>query len=125
MKKEEIIALFKSYEEAVCLIDNTECWSARSLCTLFGYTQWRNFSNVIEKAKESCKNAGQSVADHFANVSKTIAMPKGAEKNKQLHKTINNLLITFQSSKIVCQKIAIPLIAIYPLMGESLFYDNK
>ena len=29
MKKEEILALFKSYEDAVCTIDNTECWSAR------------------------------------------------------------------------------------------------
>lgn len=49
MKKEEILALFKSYEEAACTIDNTECWSARELCGLLGYTQWRNFSNVIDK----------------------------------------------------------------------------
>lgn len=57
MKKEEIRLLFECYENAVCMIDDTECWSARELCTLFGYQQWRNFNNVIDKAKEACYNA--------------------------------------------------------------------
>lgn len=52
MKREEILTLFQSYEDAACMIDETECWSARELCSLLGYTQWRNFINVIDKAKD-------------------------------------------------------------------------
>lgn len=44
MKKEEIQALFKSYEDAVCMIDDTECWSARDLQKLFGTAYGKIFA---------------------------------------------------------------------------------
>ena len=56
--------------------DNIEFWYARDLQIQLGYTQWRNFLEVINKAMVSCESAGISVSDHFAKVSKMIDLGK-------------------------------------------------
>jgi hypothetical protein len=47
---------------------------------MLGYSEWRNFTAVIEKAMTACEVSGHPPSDHFVDVNKTIKMPKGAEK---------------------------------------------
>lgn len=60
--------------------EGVEYWHARQLQEVLGYTQWRNFLEVIEKAKTACGNSGQRVADHFADVSTMVDLGSGARR---------------------------------------------
>jgi len=58
----------------------SEYWTARELQAVLEYTKWENFINVIDKAKESCENSKNTVADHFADVRKMVKLGFGAER---------------------------------------------
>lgn len=80
MKKELIEQLFRSFEEAAYDLNGVECWSARELQVILGYSKWDNFVNAIEKAKNACSGAGQKIEHHFADVGKLIIHGKGGQR---------------------------------------------
>lgn len=57
-----------------------EFWYARELQKVLGYSEWRNFQNVIHKAKDACKNSGNSVQDHFVDVNKMVGIGSNASR---------------------------------------------
>ena len=57
-----------------------EYWLARELQPVLEYTQWRRFSDAIERAKLACKNSGFEIEDHFADVGKMVDIGSGAER---------------------------------------------
>ncbi len=90
MKKEDIknfVNLFDKIKNEETSKDRNpvEFWLARDLQNLLGYTKWDNFLNAILKAKISCEGSKNKVSDHFADVGKTIQMPKGAENKAVDH----------------------------------------
>ena len=63
-----------------------ESWYARELQLVLNYKEWRKFENVINKAKESCKNSEVSVFDHFVDVDKMVQIGSGAERKQKDYK---------------------------------------
>lgn len=49
-----------------------EFWYARELQNALEYTEWRNFSKVIDKAITACENSENEVSDHFVEVNKIV-----------------------------------------------------
>ena len=97
MKKEEIQALFKSFEDAVCMMDAIECWRARELQELLGYRLWQNFFNVINKAKAACENVGPQVSDHFIDANQMVRLGSGTDRS------VDDVILTRHACYLVAQ----------------------
>ena len=97
MKREIISELYQGFEAAAIEVDGVECWSARDLQPLLGYSKWENFFKVIEKAKEACRNAGNSDADHFPDVGKMVGIGSGTERK------VDDMLLTRYACYLVAQ----------------------
>ncbi len=98
MKTEIIKSLSNNFEDHSQTTENgIEFWFARDLQHLLGYSEWRNFNLVITKAKTTCEATGNMIPDHFVDVNKTIAMPKGASKD------IPDIMLTRYACYLIAQ----------------------
>ena len=87
---------YKRFEEIKRIKeDGTEYWSARELSGVLQYTEWRNFSKVLDKAKLSCQNSGQRVNDHFVDVNKMVQIGSNTARE----------LVDYELSRYACYLI--------------------
>lgn len=54
--------------------NGNEYWTARQLAKVLEYTDFRNFSAVVSKAKEACKNSSQDILDHFVEFNEMVSI---------------------------------------------------
>lgn len=58
-----------------------EYWSARELSVVLEYAKWDKFLNVLQKARQACKNSGQEPENHFPQVEKMVDIGSGAKRD--------------------------------------------
>ncbi len=97
MKKELIKKLHGLFEDYAKSVDGIEFWFARDLQKLLGYADWRNFQNVIEKAKTACHGADQRISDHFVDVNKMV------EIGSEVQREIKDISLTRYGCYLVAQ----------------------
>ena len=80
MKRDVITKLTKNFEESAHMAEGVEYWMARDIQELLEYNEWRNFCQIIEKAKIACQKSGGVLKDHFVEVNKMIGLGKGGQR---------------------------------------------
>ena len=79
-ENELIVKTEKSFEDIKHIDENgNEFWYARELMVSLGYKDWRNFSNVINKAKDACTNSNINVFEHFVDVNRVLKVGNNAD----------------------------------------------
>jgi DNA-damage-inducible protein D len=82
MEAQQIQALTVTFEgHAQRTESGIEYWLARDLQHLLGYTEWRNFQQVLNKGKTACEISGHAIGDHFVDVNKMVEIGSGAPRD--------------------------------------------
>lgn len=98
MNTELVHTLTGTFEAHAQQAENgVEFWLARDLQHLLGYTEWRNFTAVVSKAKTACEVSKHAISDHFVDVNKMVDLGSGSQRE------VDDIMLTRYACYLIAQ----------------------
>jgi len=98
MKTDIVHALTETFEAHAQQTEaGVEFWLARDLQHLLGYSEWRNFTSVVSKAKTACEVSGHAISDHFVDVNKMVDLGSGSQRE------VEDIMLTRYACYLIAQ----------------------
>ena len=99
-----------------------EYWLARELAIATGYTDYRNFSKVIDKAKSLCIQNKYEIADHFVEVNEMVAIGSGAMRKQNSYRLTRYACLLISMSLSSKKEMALPALEYFS--GKQVASQN-
>ena len=71
-------------------------WIGREIMEILDYKDWRDFTALVERAKEACEKSGNFSGDHFVPYPEKVSVGSGAYRERE----------NFKLSKYACYLVA-------------------
>lgn len=99
MDQNKVVTLMERFNNVSNVVPESrvEYWRARDIMPLLGYTDWKNFIKIIEKAMQACETNGIPISNHFSDAGKMVSIGSGARRE------VKDYLLTRYACYLIAQ----------------------